>query len=332
MMRRNLHVITDAFATRIGFLGKRANAVHFQRAGRTSSLRATREVIVAAGTVGSAHLLQVSGAGPASTLKRLDVLMREDLPATGHHLQDHLTLDYVFRTNTPTLNEALGSRSGRLIEGIRALAGKRGPLSTGLYQSGAIIQSDNKKHLFRLDFCPASFSSHALATRPRLQPDSFSGFQISISLLNPHSTGSVEIVSSDPALRPVIRPGSLTDSRDVAAMVDGAKLIRRLVEQAGLSAVTEEEVAPGHETVSDIDIESDIRARSRTGWAPVGTCRMGPDASTSVVDGRFNVHELSLTRVVDASVIPFALSGHTTATTMMMAARAADFILEENPF
>ena len=127
----------------------------------------------------------------------------------------------------------------------------------------------------------------------------------------------------------MIVPNSLDAPQDLEDLLDGAALLRRLASTPALSAVVEKELVPGPHVQSREDMVRDIRARASTVFHPVGTCRMGPDPGSAVVDARLSAHGLQSLRVVDASVFPALTSGNTNAPVLMVAEKAATLLLED---
>ena len=161
-----------------------------------------------------------------------------------------------------------------------------------------------------------------------MNPDPFPGFCTSISPCKPRSVGHLEIKSSDWRLHPAIHPSYLSVPEDMATMVEAARFLRKLGDAPSFAAVIETELKPGKKVESDADFATDIRERSYSVFHPVGSCRMGPDASSSVVDPRLRVHDVEALRVIDASIFPTITSGNTNAPSIMVGERGAELLLE----
>ena len=331
MRRANLSVMTGAHACRIVFDARRARGVEISRAGQRTVIAARREVILAAGAVGSPHLLQLSGIGPAAHLEALGIAVLRDSPACGRNLQDHVGINYVFRSREKTLNEVLRPWWGKLGAGLHFLLRGGGPLSLSLNQAGGFVRTrpELERPNIQLYFQAISTSTARTGTRPLLTPDPFPGFALGLSNCTPASRGEIVSRSSDPFAPPRIMPNALSTDGDLRDMLDGVKLLRALAAQPALRDAIEAEIAPGPAVASDADLVADIRARSGTVYHPCGTCRMGPDAAASVVDPRLRLHGVDRLRVCDASVFPSIVSGNINAATMMAAAKAAAMILED---
>lgn len=331
LRRANLALIPHAQVTRVLLDGCRALGIELLRGGRRERILARREVILAAGAVNSPVLLQLSGIGPGDHLKSIGVPVVLDSPAVGHHLQDHLGINYTYRARVPTLNQMLRPWWGRMAAGVQFLAAGRGPLSLSLNQGGGFIRTrpDSPTATIQLYFQALTTLTGRSGTRPLLKPDPFPGFNIGLSNCRPTARGSILARAYDPFAPPFIRPNALGTEADVADMLAGVKFIRRLAAQPSLAAVIEQELAPGTAVADDAALEADLRARSGTVYHPCGTVRMGPDLGPAAVDARLRVHGIERLRVIDASVFPTIVSGNINAPTMMVAARGAAFVLED---
>jgi choline dehydrogenase len=293
-------------------------------------VRAHRAVILAAGAIGSPSILQRSGVGDASALAALGIDVVCDAPAVGANLQDHLCIDHLYRARVPTLNDALRPLAGKLAAGLRYLVARRGPLALSVNQAGGFVATREGSDPDMQLYCsPLSYTRAPAGTRPLMSPDPFPGFLLSAQPCRPASRGYVAIASRDAAAAPRIVPNSLAAPEDLAALVAGSRLLRRLAAAPALAAVIDEELAPGVAVQSQEAFVDDIRRRAGTVFHPVGTCAMGPDPRRAVVDARLAVHGIAGLRVVDASVFPSVTSGNTNAPTIMVAERAADFIAGE---
>lgn len=288
-------------------------------------------MILAAGAVNSPQLLQLSGVGPGAHLAALGVDIVQDSGAVGHHLQDHIGINYTYRAKVRTLNEALRPWYGKLLAGLDFLIRSRGPLSLSLNQAGGFVRTrpELKRPDIQLYFQAISTLGAKTGTRPLLTPDPFPGFSLGLSNCRPTSRGSILARSADPFQAPRIAPNALATGEDVETCLEGVKLLRRLAARPALREVIEAELAPGPEARSDADLIADLRRRSGTVYHPVGTCRMAAEATRGAVDARLRVYGLEGLRVVDASVFPAIVSGNINAAVMMVAAKAAALILED---
>ena len=331
LKRPNVTLLTGAFVERILFEGRRAVSVQLSHRGARKTLHATREIILSAGAVTSPRILQLSGIGPASLLKSHGIEPLLDASQVGGNLQDHLGLNYYFRATEPTLNNVLRPLHGKLRAALSYAFGRGGPLSLSVNQCGGFFRSsaELKQPDQQLYFNPVTYTTTPNGKRTVVQPDPFPGFIIGFQPTRPTSRGRIDISSGDSAAPPLIRPNSLATEEDREQVKAGGILCQRLMRTTALKGLVERAVDPDLNLMEQDEILADFRERCGTVFHPVGTCRMGEDAATSVVCPRLKVHGLDGLRVVDASVFPNITSGNTNAPTMMLAFRAADLILED---
>jgi choline dehydrogenase len=329
--RANLRIETHALAERVLFEGRRAVGLRYRKNGQVVEARARHEVIVSAGAVNSPQLLQLSGIGPGALLAAKGVEVVNALDGVGRNLQDHLGLDYLYRSRVPTLNNQLYPWYGKLWHGLRYVLTRRGPLSLGVNQAGGFVRSrPGLEHPnMQLFFSPVSYTKAPPGKRPLMNPDPFPGFLLGLQPTRPTSRGHLEIRSADPSEAPAIHPNYLATDIDIQEMLEGARLMRRFAEAPSLARLIEAELLPGPHVRSEDDLIADIRNRAGTVFHPVSTCRMGPDASRDVVDARLRVHGMGGLRVVDASIFPTLTSGNTNAPAIMVGEKGAEMILQD---
>jgi choline dehydrogenase len=329
--RRNLAIETGARVTRLRLDGRRVVGVDYLQHGAPRTATARGEVILAAGAVNSPQLLQLSGLADPDLLARHGIAVVAPLGQVGRNLQDHLGIDYLYRSTVPTLNDVLLPWSGRLRVGARYLLRRTGPLSLSVNQAGGFFRTrpEIERPNMQLYFSPVSYVRTPPGKRPLLSPDPFPGFLLGLSNCRPTSRGQLAIRSADPLEPPAIQPGYLATDHDVAELLDGVRLLRRLAAAAPLAAVIAEELKPGAQVQAEAALIADIRARVGTVFHPVGTCAMGPDPRISVVDPRLRVHGIDGLRVIDASIFPLLTSGNTNAPTIMVGERGADLLLAD---
>lgn len=331
MRRPNVQIVTRAQVTRILFEGKRAVGVEYRRGGQFHVARARAEIILSAGAIGSPQILQLSGVGNPQLLRAKGIEIVHTAPHVGENLQDHLGFDYLYRSRRPTLNDVLRPWWGQLAVGLRYLLTRGGPLSLSVNQGGGFLRSDPSRDRpnLQLYFSPLSYIKSVPGKRQLMRPDPYSGFLVGVSNCHPTSRGHVRIRSADPFEPPAIHPNYLSTPEDLDELVEGAHFLRRLAAQSPLSELIAEELQPGGQIVSRAGIEEDIRQRSSSIFHHSGTCKMGPDPVTSVVDPRLRVHRVESLRVVDASIFPRLTAGNTNAPAIMVGERGADFLIAD---
>ena len=331
MGRRNLLVETGALVTRIVFEGRRAVGVDIRKGGATRFLRAQREVVIAGGAINSPQLLQLSGVGPAALLRANGLEIIEANESVGAHMQDHAAYDHYYRSKVRTLNAALYPWWGQAFWGAIYLMFRRGPLALSVNQGGGFVKSSPAwtRPNMQLYFCPMSFQKAPSGSSAFILPDRRSGFSLSVSPCRPSSRGSVRIRSADPAMPPAIQPNLLGEERDIAEMLEGARFMRQLRSTEALSAIIDHETTPGAAVQDDAALVADIRAKASSIFHPCGTCRMGSDPKSSVVDPKLKVHGVVGLRVVDASIFPAITSGNLNAPSIMVGEKGVDLILAD---
>ena len=332
--RANLDVRLRAHATRVLFSGSRAVGVEYLRGGTRQQARARAEVLLAAGALNSPQLLELSGIGDAQLLRQFHIPLIADSPAVGRGLQDHLAVSYFYRSRVPTLNDQLAPFLGKVKAALRYALGRRGPLAMSVNQAGAFLRSraELTRPNLHIYFNPASYSTTTIGPKRRLlNPDPYPGFLMSFNTCRPTSRGTVHIRSSDPLASPAIFPNSLATEADVQDVFEGARVLRRIAGARPLLEVIETEREPGAQVQSDAEVLADFRRRAGSVFHACGTCAMGADPRTSVVDERLRVRGVSGLRVVDAAIFPNISSGNTNAPTLMAAEKAADLVLEDSP-
>jgi len=323
--RTNLTVETDAHATRILFGGTRATGVRFEQRGLPRTVRAAREVILAAGALQSPQLLQLSGVGAGLLLQKMGIPVVRDLPGVGENLQDHLQLRLIYKVRKPiTTNDELASLRGRMKMGFRWLLFRRGPLGIGINQGGLFTRVRPESATPDIQFHFATLSADTAGAKPH----PWSGCTFSVCQLRPTSRGALRIRSRDAREAPSIRPNYLSTEPDTRCAVESIRFARRLARAPALETYIGDEYRPGDAVASDHEILEFAREYGATIFHPSGTCKMGSDPM-AVVDDRLRVHGLAGLRVVDASIMPTLVSGNTNSPVVMVAEKASDMILDD---
>lgn len=327
--RRNLSVETHAHAQKILFDdAKRATGVVVRQQGVERTFHAHKEVILSAGAIGSPTLLQLSGVANSALLHKLGIPVVHDLPAVGQHLSDHLCASFYFKANRTTLNDELGSLWGQAQAALRYAFSRRGPLAMSVNQAGGFFKGSSQiQHPnLQLYFNPLSYSIPQ-NVKAALKPDPYSGFLIAFNPCRPTSRGKVEVTSPDAQQAPAIHANYLSTQLDQDEAVQGSQFIRKLMQAPALQGITVQEMSPAQSVTDEDSMLKFFRQQSGSIYHLCGTCAMGPDASTAVVNHELRVHGLQGLRVVDASIFPNITSGNINAPTMMVALKAADLIL-----
>jgi choline dehydrogenase len=284
------------------------------------------ELILAAGSIGTPQLLQLSGIGAPALLAEHRIELRHALPGVGENLQDHLQIRAVFRVEgVKTLNTIANSLWGKALIGLEYAARRSGPMSMAPSQLGAFTRSSPEQRWPNLEYHVQPLSLDAFG-----QPlHKVNAFTASVCNLNPASRGRVAIRSPRAADAPSIRTNYLSAAQDRQIAADSLRLTRRIVAQPALARYRPSEWKPGLQYQSDEELAQLAGDIGTTIFHPVGTCKMGPAADPgAVVDARLRVHGIDRLRIADASVMPRITSGNTNAPTLMIAERAAQWIGE----
>jgi choline dehydrogenase len=324
LTRANLTLKTGVRVTRIVIERGRAIGVDYLEDGQPKSAFAASEVVLASGAIGSGQQLLLSGVGPADELKAVGVNVTHDLPGVGKDLQDHINIPITFYTREKIGVGAWTDES--LAASLEEWQTRRsGPRTSPWVAAGAHVRS-----------------------RPEVEPDlqlygaisphrdyvrflsSISGITLHAVLQRPNSRGQITLRSTDPIEYPAIDPGyfvSDTSGSDIATMIAGVRINRRIAAQSPLKEMIEGEVTPSAEARSDAEIADYIRGHCTTLYHAASTCRMGTDTMAVVDPRRLQVHGIDGLHVADASVIPTMISGNIQTPTILIAECAAAAIL-----
>jgi choline dehydrogenase len=323
----NLDIRTGCLVTRILFDGDRATGVEYLQRGQRHEARAEAEVILAAGALQSPKLLMLSGIGPEPELARHGIALRQRLDGVGQNLQDHLEFPAIrFCTGRHGYHgEDTAFRA--VWNGVQYLLFRTGPVMSNVSESCVFVNVDDieaepnvQMHLVPIVFMDSDQDQVKRA-----------GATINPCVLRPSSRGEVRLRSDDPTAPPVIDPRYLTHPEDMRVSLKALALARLILSRPALAPYVEpREAYPGDSVTDAAALEAYIRARGKTVYHPVGTCRMGSD-SMAVVDPELRVHGIRNLRVVDNSVMPRLISGNTNATAIMIGEKASDLVLGRAP-
>jgi len=284
-------------------------------------------VVLAAGAVGTPQLLQLSGVGAGALLQRHGIKPRVERAGVGENLQDHLQIRAVFAVQgVRTLNTLAHSWFGKAQIGMQYLLARSGPMSMAPSQLGCFTRSSPEHEWPNIEYHVQPLSLDAFG-EPLHRSDAFTA---SVCNLNPQSRGRVHIRSPHFADAPSILANYLSAEADRRVAADSLRLTRRIVQMPALAGYAPREIRPGVQFQSDDELARLAGDIGTTIFHPVGTCKMGrADDPAAVVDARLRVHGVAGLRVADASVMPSITSGNTNAPTMMIAERAAQWLLAD---
>jgi choline dehydrogenase len=317
--RPNLTVMTGALVTKVLFERQTAIGVQIVQGRQSQQIRATREVILCGGAVNSPQVLMLSGIGPADHLHHLGIEVVADLPGVGQNLQDHLITGVGFHSPRP-VSLANAERPRGIAQ--YALLGRGMLRSNGAEAGGFVRLSDEGPAPdLQFHFLPIFIYDHGLT---RLDGH---GFVLGVTGLRPQSRGCLMLRSADPVAHPLIQPNYLQAEADLRLLINGIRRARDVIYQDAMRPYRGAEFNPGYDVQSDESLAAYIRWQVQTIYHPVGTCRMGIDNESVVVDPQLRVRGVERLRVVDASIMPTIPSGNTNAPTIMIGEKAADLIL-----
>ncbi|MEO5741165.1 MAG: GMC family oxidoreductase N-terminal domain-containing protein [Vicinamibacterales bacterium] len=330
LSRPNLTVITHALVERVRMSTRngvlRADGIEFShsRDGECFA-QAKAETILAAGSIGSPQLLQLSGVGRASFVAARGITPVHDLAGVGENLHDHLQIRMQYKVrNTSTLNERANSLFGKAAMALEYALFKTGPLTMPPSQLGAFGKSDPSQRTANIEWHvqPLSLDKFGdpLHAFPAITP--------SVCNLRPLSRGWVRIASPDPAAYPEIKLNYLSDPEDRRIAVDAMRYTRRIMAARALARFVPDEFRPGPAAHTDEELARAAGELGTTIFHPVGTCRMGGD-EMAVVDDRLRVHGVAGLRVIDASIMPRITSGNTNAPAYMIAEKGSALVLAD---
>ena len=319
--RSNLTILKRALVTAIQFEGKTATGIQYKKRGKIRQARASREVVLCAGAIGSPHLLQVSGVGPAEVLESAGIETLHHLPGVGENLQDHLEFNFQYSCKLPiSLNSKLGLWQKALI-GAQWLLFKTGLGRTNHFEACAFIRSRAgvKSPDIQYHFLPGAVTyDGSVAFKGH-------GFQVHVGHNKPTSRGYVRTQSADISQHPQILFNYLQTEQDRQGFRDCVRLSREIINQPAMDPYRGEAIQPDPEVQTDKQIDAFVRNAVDSAYHPAGTCKIGSD-SMAVVDADLRVRGITGLRVIDSSVFPCVPNGNLNAPTMMVAERGADLI------
>jgi choline dehydrogenase len=324
--RPNLDILTRAHVRRIVIENGRATAVEFDHTGELRQVDAGREVILAAGAIHSPQILELSGVGDETILRKIGIKPVKHVPGVGRNLVDHLHCRVSYETNRAvTANDLLNNKLFAAKEVLKYAFFRKGLLATPSFRVHAFVTSPVSPFPdVRIQCALSSSESRYVNTGV----DPFPGFHIGSYFLFPRSRGAIHAASSDPHEPPRIKVNYLSDPADVQATLWSMRQARLIADTAPLRHLVVRELRPGANVDSDDELLDYVQRSAETSWHPIGTCRMGED-SMSVVDHELRVHGIRGLRVADASVMPFHTTSNTNAPSIMIGEKAADLIVDK---
>jgi choline dehydrogenase len=298
-----------------------------RRGGDAMTVRTKGEVILSAGAVGSPQILQLSGIGPAGLLQENGIDVMLDVPGVGENLQDHLQIRAIYKVDgAKTLNTLANSLFGKAKIGLEYVLKRSGPMSMSPSQLGAFTRSDPSRPYANLEYHVQPLSLDAFGED--LHP--FPALTASVCNLNPTSRGHVRIRSNRFEDAPRIAPNYLATDEDRRIAAESLRQVREIMAKPAMKKYNPREWKPGVQFQSDEELAKLAGDIANTIFHPVGTAKMGRDDDPmAVVDTKLRVRGVKGLRVVDASVMPDITSGNTNTPTLMIAEKAAGWIVAD---
>ncbi len=326
--RKNLKIIVNAQVQKINFENNKAVSISYYEKDKLFNVEAKKEIILSAGSIGSPHLLQVSGIGDVIKLKNLGIDIVKNLKGVGKNLQDHLMFRPVYKVkNLKSLNKKINSFIGNSLIALEYIFKKSGPMTMGASQVCGFVKSDSSRSTPNLQFHVQPISTDILGAT---KLHDFDGITPTVANIRPTSRGEINIISNDIREYPKIKMNYLSTEDDRYVAAQGLKLVRNIMlETETFKKYETEEYRPGINIKEDEELVKAGSDYAQTIFHPVGTCKMGIDEN-AVVNDRLCVHGIKNLRVVDASIMPNITSGNTNAPTIMIAEKASDMIIENN--
>ena len=325
--RPNLEILDNAQVTRLVLEGGRVTGVEYIRGSSVATTYASRQVVLAAGAIGTPQIMMLSGLGPAAHLKEHGIEVMHDLPGVGCNLQDHLQIRTAFRiSGARTLNDLQARLWGKARIAAEYVLSRSGPMAMAPSQLGLFTRSSPRYATPNIEFHVQPLSLDAFG-----EPlHSYPAITVSVCNLRPNSEGTVRLASADFRDAPVIAPNYLSDQEDRDVAVESIRLARKLMTTKRMAGFKPIEEKPGAEIQSDEELAGAAGRIATTIFHPVGTTKMGPEGDAmAVVDPRLAVHGVGGLTIADASVMPKIVSGNTHAPVVMIAERAAEFLLRD---
>ena len=319
--RANLTIRQNSQVLSLELSGARVTGVNAVIGGRECVVKASREVIVSSGAIGSPKLLMQSGIGPAKHLEGVGVKVRHDLPGVGQNLQDHLDLFVICECTGDHTYDGVAKLHRTLWAGLQYVLFKTGPVASSLFETGGFWYADASARSPDIQF-HLGLGSGIEAGVAKLKN---AGVTLNSAYLRPRSRGTVSLASADPRSAPLIDPNYWADPHDREMSLEGLRLAREIMRQKALLPFVLAERLPGSDSQSQEDLIRYACANAKTDHHPVGTCKMGTD-EFAVVAPDLRVHGLEGLRVCDSSVMPLIPSCNTNAPTVMIGEKAADMI------
>ncbi len=327
----NLTIFTKTEVLKLNYENKKIVSLNIKHKNKKISVRPKIGTILSTGSIMTPYLLLKSGIGQAEDLKDHNIPVNLHNPNVGKNFQDHLGLDYLYKTFVPTLNKDLGTWGGRIKSVLKYLYNRSGPLALSLNQGGGYINWNSLDPFpnIQLYFNPLTYSVSYKNRRPLLNTDKFNGFIIGFNPCRPKSLGEVKLQSYQDDYLPTIDPNYLSDQRDIHDLYATFDFMRKFSSNKNISDIIKSPVSIDPIKATDDELLDHFKSNATTIYHPCGTCRMSKDIAKGVVSDKLKVHGLDNLWIVDASIMPNITSGNINAPVMMLSYLSSKIILEE---
>ncbi len=327
----NLTILTKTEVLKLNYENKKIVGLNIKHKNKIITVKPKIGTILSSGSIMTPYLLLKSGIGNAKDLKDHNIPLNLHSPHVGKNFQDHLGLDYLYKTLTLTLNKDLGTWGGRIKSALRYLYNRSGPLSLSLNQGGGYINWNSLDPYpnIQLYFNPLTYSVSYKNRRPLLKTDKFNGFIIGFNSCRPKSLGEVKLKSFKDDYLPSINPNFLSDERDIHDLYATFDFMRKFSTNKNISDIIKSPVNIDPIKATDHELLDHFKSNATTIYHPCGTCRMSKDIDSGVVSEKLKVHGLDNLWIVDASTMPNITSGNINAPVMMLSHLSSKIILEE---
>ena len=327
----NLKILKNCLVKKINIDQGKVSSIDVINGGKKINIKTNIGVISCAGSIMTPHLLFHSGIGSADHLQKFGLKVIVDSPNVGKNLQDHIGLDYLYRSKIDTLNKSLGKWTGRINSIIKYLYNRTGPLSLSINQAGGYINWKSKDEFpnIQIYFNPLTYSIAYKNKRPLLKTDKFNGFIIGFNSCRPKSRGKIELSSNNFRDSPLIDPKYLDHEQDIHDLKCAFDIIRNISNSKHIKNISDGALRIDPLNLSDEELIDHFKYEAGSVYHPCGTCRMDDNILKGVVSKRLKVHGTRNLWIVDASIFPNITSGNLNAPVMMTAYRASQLIIND---
>ncbi|MFK7763067.1 MAG: choline dehydrogenase [Roseobacter sp.] len=327
-LKRDGCTVVQGLARRVVFEGQRAVGVEIEQGARRQTLRARREVVVAASSINSPKLLMLSGIGPAAHLAEHSIDVLVDRPGVGQNLQDHLELYLQIASRQPITLYKYWNLLSKATIGAQWLFTKTGLGASNQFESAAFIRSQAGVPYPDIQY-------HFLPMAVRYDGQAAAeghGFQAHTGPMRSSSRGAVSLTSADPQDAPHILFNYMSDPQDWDDFRRCIRLTREIFAQDAFRPFVKHEIQPGESVQTDDELDGFIREHVESAYHPCGTCRMGrADDAMAVVDAEAKVIGVEGLRVADSSIFPRITNGNLNAPSIMVGEKVSDHLLGKDP-